>query len=72
MKKLLFIGMITISAITCFSQQTSQADIDLKVEAFFQKHGGWYDMNVPTSDGKLLYELILENNYQQALEIGTT
>ena len=72
MKKLLFVGMITISAITCFSQSTTQADIDLKVEAFFQKHGGWYDMNVPTSDGKLLYELILENNYQQALEIGTS
>jgi predicted O-methyltransferase YrrM len=72
MKKLLFVGMITISAITCFSQQTTQADIDLKVEAFFQKHGGWYDMNVPTSDGKLLYNLILENNYQQALEIGTS
>ena len=72
MKKLLFVGMITISAITSFSQQTTQADIDLKVEAFFQKHGGWYDMNVPTSDGKLLYNLILENNYQQALEIGTS
>jgi predicted O-methyltransferase YrrM len=72
MKKLLFVGMITISAITCFSQHTTQADIDHKVEAFFQKHGGWYDMNVPTSDGKLLYELILENNYQQALEIGTS
>ena len=72
MKKLLFIGMITISAITCFSQQTSQADIDLKVEAFFQKHGGWYDMNVPSSDGQLLYSLILDNNFQQALEIGTS
>ena len=29
-------------------------------------------MNVPASDGKLLYDLILENNYQQALEIGTS
>ena len=72
MKKLLFIGMITISAITCFSQQTTQADIDLKVEAFFQKNGGWYDMNVPSSDGQLLYNLILDNNFQQALEIGTS
>jgi len=72
MKKLLLVGMITISAISCFSQQTTQADIDKKVEAFFQKHGGWYDMNVPSSDGKLLYELILENNYHQALEIGTS
>ena len=72
MKKLLFIGMITISAIPCFTQQTTQADIDQKVETFFQKHGGWYDMNVPSSDGKLLYNLILDNNFQQALEIGTS
>ena len=72
MKKLLFIGMITINTIPCFSQQTSQADIDLKVETFFQKHGGWYDMNVPSADGQLLYNLILDNNFQQALEIGTS
>ena len=29
-------------------------------------------MNVPTSDGQLLHDLILENNYQSALEIGTS
>ena len=29
-------------------------------------------MNVPSSDGQLLYNLILDNNFQQALEIGTS
>lgn len=29
-------------------------------------------MNVPESDGKLLYEMILENKYKKALEIGTS
>jgi predicted O-methyltransferase YrrM len=29
-------------------------------------------MNVPASDGKLLYDLILENRYKSALEIGTS
>ncbi|MEA3463434.1 MAG: class I SAM-dependent methyltransferase, partial [Bacteroidota bacterium] len=72
MKKLIAIGIIVLSSISCISQQTNQSDIDKKVEAFFQKHGRWYNMNVPTSDGKLLYQLILENNYQQALEIGTS
>jgi len=72
MKKVIFLLIIALSSITCSSQQSSQEDIDKKVEAFFQKHGGWYDMNVPSSDGKLLHDLILENNYQQALEIGTS
>ncbi|MCJ7813630.1 class I SAM-dependent methyltransferase, partial [bacterium] len=30
------------------------------------------DLNIPTSDGQLLYDLIIENNYKRALEIGTS
>ena len=60
-------------SLSCYSQQNNQAAIDKKVEAFLEKHSRqWYDMNVPASDGKLLYTLILENNYQYALEIGTS
>ena len=29
-------------------------------------------MNVPESDWKLLYDLIIKNNYKAALEIGTS
>jgi len=29
-------------------------------------------MNVPTQDGKLLYDLIIQGNYKSALEIGTS
>ncbi len=72
MKKLLFIGIIAVFTIPCLSQERTQADIDLKVKTFFQKHGGWYDMNVPSLDGQLLYNLILDNKFQQALEIGTS
>jgi predicted O-methyltransferase YrrM len=32
----------------------------------------WHDWNVPYEDGKLLYDLILKNNYKRALEIGTS
>lgn len=30
------------------------------------------DMNVPESDGKLLYDLVIKNRYTKALEIGTS
>ncbi len=72
MKKAILFPFLILISILSFPQQTSQEDIDHKVEKFFQTHGGWYDMNVPASDGKLLYDLILENKYQQVLEIGTS
>ena len=57
----------------CFGQKPDQATIDKQVKAFLDKHSGqWFDMNVPAVDGKLLYDLIVENNYTQALEIGTS
>ena len=73
MKALLFLLMAIFTAIPGFSQSHDQAEIDKKVRAFLNKHSGeWYDMNVPAKDGKLLHDLILENNYQRALEIGTS
>ena len=64
--------VLVLSSIPSPAQQTDQATIDKKVKAFFQEHGRWRNMNVPTSDGQLLHDLILENNYQSALEIGTS
>ena len=32
----------------------------------------WQDWNVPYQDGKVLYDLIIKNNYHKALEIGTS
>ncbi|MEN8228643.1 MAG: class I SAM-dependent methyltransferase [Bacteroidota bacterium] len=62
-----------LQALSCYSQQNNQVTIDKKVKAFLGKQSGqWYDMNVPASDGKLLFDLILENKYQHALEIGTS
>jgi predicted O-methyltransferase YrrM len=29
-------------------------------------------MNIPDVDGKLLYDIIIKNNYKSALEIGTS
>ncbi|HDS08142.1 MAG TPA: methyltransferase [Bacteroides sp.] len=73
MKATLFLLMAIFTAVPGFSQSHDQAEIDKKVRAFLNKHSGeWYDMNVPAKDGKLLHDLILENNYQRALEIGTS
>ena len=46
---------------------------DERVRKFLESHRDtWRDMNVPESDGKVLYDLIIKNNYQKALEIGTS
>ena len=47
--------------------------LDKKVKEFLDKHSRqWYDMNVPSTDGQLLYDIIVRNNYKSALEIGTS
>jgi caffeoyl-CoA O-methyltransferase len=47
--------------------------LDKRVKAFLDnRQGTWHDMNVPASDGKLLYDIIVENGYTRALEIGTS
>ncbi len=46
-------------------------EIDERVGQFLESHR-WRDMNVPESDGKILYDLIIKHNYKKALEIGTS
>lgn len=79
--KLTFLLFIGTFFYTCSNSQESSssntynynAELDRKVEAFLQdSRGRWRDMNVPVSDGQLLHDLILKNNYTQALEIGTS
>lgn len=48
-------------------------DLDKKVEGFLDRHQyRWHDMNIPTEDGKLLYDLIVRNKYKNVVEIGTS
>ncbi len=47
--------------------------IDEKVRKYLESHRDkWRDMNIPESDGKVLYDLIIKHNYRKALEIGTS
>ena len=47
--------------------------LDEKVKKFLSDHSRqWYDMNIPTADGQLLYDLVIKGNFKSALEIGTS
>ncbi len=47
--------------------------LDEQVRAFLDRTDyRWRDMNVPETDGELLYDIILRNKYKKALEIGTS
>jgi len=56
------------------SQAAGQiSGLDSRVQAFLDKMGyRWRDMNVPETDGELLYDIVLRNKYKRALEIGTS
>jgi caffeoyl-CoA O-methyltransferase len=53
--------------------ETKDTALDEKVKAYLNKqHGSRRDMNIPTKDGEQLFDLIIKNNYKNALEIGTS
>lgn len=48
-------------------------ELDRKVTAFLKDQANhWRDMNVPVSDGRILYDLVLNGKYKKAVEIGTS
>ncbi len=56
-----------------WSQSGNDSNLDEKVQSFLDSHKGtWHDLNVPASDGKLLYDIIVKNKYKNAVEIGTS
>jgi caffeoyl-CoA O-methyltransferase len=69
---LLIAGVIIIGQAEA-QQLKENKTLDEKVEKFLSAHSGqWHDMNIPSDDGKLLYNLIIKGNYKSALEIGTS
>lgn len=48
-------------------------DLDERVRIFLEeRQDTWRDLNIPPSDGKILYDVIIQNKYKKALEIGTS
>jgi len=70
--------LISILGIFLFSYTWAQypkieTNLDKKVKSFLEEHANnWRDMNVPITDGKVLYDIIIKNNYKDAVEIGTS
>ncbi len=68
-------GIVIFGLVTgCMAQVTdTQSELDRRVETFLtEKRQAWHDLNVPYEDGRVLHDLIVNNNYQSALEIGTS
>jgi len=67
---LLFLPLITSALST---EPEKNQSLDEKVRNFLDSHSySWRDMNISEADGELLYDIIVKNNYQEALEIGTS
>ena len=74
---LFFISFIFFSSILTHPTLGQETKMDMnrgsKVKKFLESHRGqWVDWNVPEVDGKVLYELIIQNNYKKAVDIGTS
>lgn len=66
---ILFFGLVTAST----AQSTNQKQLDERVQKFLDENRQkWHNLNVPYEDGKVLHDLIVNNNYKSALEIGTS
>lgn len=57
----------------CGQYPETENSLDKKVKSFLEKNASeWRDMNVPLTDGKILYDIIVKNGYTSAVEIGTS
>jgi predicted O-methyltransferase YrrM len=66
-------GMLAGCGSPSHAQGTGATPLDAQVRAFLDRHRGtWRDLNVPESDGRLLYDLVLKHGFTRALEIGTS
>jgi len=75
MKLKLFFAIILIASTNLVWAQFPEikTELDRKIKSFLEENANsWRDMNVPLSDGKILYDIIIENNYKSAVEIGTS
>jgi predicted O-methyltransferase YrrM len=73
----LFIAVIFFSSLfinpTFGEESKINRNLDSKVRRFLESHRGkWVDWNISEVDGKVLYDLIIKNNYKKAVDIGTS
>jgi predicted O-methyltransferase YrrM len=67
------VSLLFMSNHTWAQTKQTESELDKRVKDFLNKQESmWRDMNVPATDGKLLYDIIMENKYKSAVEIGTS
>ncbi len=72
-KLVLVIAVLLISYPVFAQFPIIENDLDKKVKSFLEENAdNWRDMNIPLSDGKIMYDIIIKNNYKNAVEIGTS
>ena len=72
-KSFLFVAFLIVSFSLRAQYPEVENELDEKVKTFLVDNAhNWRDMNVPLSDGKILYDIIVKNNYKSAVEIGTS
>ena len=72
---LYFILIFTVFSTGQLGAQALNEDpaLDRKVNQFLAANEDrWNDMNVPTIDAELLFDLVIKGRYTSALEIGTS
>lgn len=68
---ILVLSLALNSATPAFAGKSE--DLDKQVMKFLEKEkANWKDLNIPYEDGQVLYDLILNNDYKHAVEIGTS
>lgn len=75
LNRFLLILFVFVVLPLCLSSQDliHNPELNKKVKAFLDENRyQWYEMNVPPVDGQLLHDIILDNGYTRALEIGTS
>jgi predicted O-methyltransferase YrrM len=77
-EKRFFIMLTAVALIVAFvpsspASSLDNEDLDARVKKYLDSHNwGYGDMNVPAVDGQTLHDIIVENKYTRALEIGTS
>ena len=57
----------------CAAGEQVESELDKKVSAFLEaRKRSWHDLNVPASDGQILFDLVVKNGYTRAVEVGTS
>ncbi len=72
-KFFLFVAFLFFVTATKAQYPDVENDLDRKIKTFLEENANnWRDMNVPLSDGRILYDIIVKNNYKNVVEVGTS